>query len=288
MRVLAMNQFENMIRYDADLRNYGKFSVYNHPTAKDDNLAVVYIQINGPQCYALKVTRLMVNPVNVDVTDLTAAVRKLEADLGTRWNNGLLAITARSLRYTGEFTNLIKESPLKALEEVLKDPLGFDTEYQSFEVPQAMKMIEGANLTEITNWIQNNNATVRSYIHYTNEGEQFVVLGRQFREESFLMLTSYNPDKLVAYFDGMVAGRPVHQRVALEPNSFQGDKFFMDRMGRNPVEHYGSLWRLRHFGTVVTEDKELYVRGPHIAARDQLNIPSQDDFDFSENRIIVI
>lgn len=289
MQIIAMGQFEKMIRYDECLRNYDRFSVFHHPTANDDSLAVVYIEARNNNCVIMSATRLNVEPVACDVSEVTKLVGQISEGHGKTFNNGLLAITARSLRYTQAFANKLKKDPLTALRDVISDPSGYNIEYQSYDVPQAMKMADGLTLSETAKWIQDNNASVRSYITFTNEGEKFVVLGRQFREESFLMLVSYNPLKQMAYFDGMVGGRHVHQRVDLNPQNFQGDKLLIDHLaGTNIVSEYGTLWRIRHLGYNQSENGEWYLRGPHIAGRDSRLIPRSDEYDVFENRIIIL
>lgn len=289
MQIIAMGQFEKMIRYDEDLRKYGRFSVFHHPTANDDSLAVVYIEARNNNCVIMNATRLTIEPVACDATEVTKLVDLISEGHGRTFNNGLLAITARSLRYTQAFANQLKKDPLRALRGVISDPSGYNIEYQSYDVPQAMKMAEGLYLKEAAKWIQENNASVRSYITFTNEDEKFVVLGRQFREESFLMLVSYNPLKQMAYFDGMVGGRHVHQRVDLNPQNFQGDKFLIDHLkGTNIVSEYGTLWRIRHLGYNQSENGDWYLRGPHVAGRDPRLIPRSDEYDVFENRIIIL
>ncbi|QXO10160.1 hypothetical protein pEaSNUABM37_00199 [Erwinia phage pEa_SNUABM_37] len=289
MQLIAMGQFEKMIRYDAQLRNHGRFSVYTHPAAHDDSLAVVYIEVNNGACSVLGATRLTVKTLLADDEHLTALVRRLEEEHGKTFHNGLMALTARYERYTAEFTKLLDSKPLSAVHRVINDALGFDIEYHSYANPQSIKMTEGVYLNEAANWIQRNDAMIRSYIYFRNDGEEFTVLGRQFREESFLMLSSYNPSKHMAYFDGMVGGRPVHQRIALNPKDFQGDAIFIDHMrNTNIVSEYGTLWRIRHLGYNMAETGEGFIRGPHIAGRGYRTIPKPDEHDFVENRIIVL
>lgn len=289
MQLIAMGQFEKMIRYDAQLRNFGNFSVYTHPTAHDDSLAVVYIDVRSDRATLLNVTRLNVNPLAWELQVLDSLLRIYQERTGKSFHNGLLAITARSERYTAEFTKELSATPLKALERVLEDPMGCDHEYHSYTAPQAMRMATDLSLSEAAAWIQKNNGTVRSYISFENDGQQFTVLGRQFREESFLMLTSYNPVKQMAYFDGMVSGASVHQRVALNPASFQGDRLFVEHMeGKNIVGEYGTMWRIRHLGYNEDEDGDGFLRGPHVSGFGSQLIPSQHEHDFVENRIIIL
>lgn len=289
MQIIAMGQFEKMIRYDAQLRNHGRFSVYHHPTANDDSLAVVYIEARNNECVIMNATRLNITPVSGDMSEVTNLVRLMGENHGKTFNNGLLAITARSVRYTSDFAKQLTSAPQMALRRVINDPSGYNIEYQSYDVPQSMKMAEGLGLDETAKWIQTNNASVRSYITFKNDGADFMVLGRQFREESFLMLSSYNPSKQMAYFDGMVGGRHMHQRVDLNPNNFQGDKFFIDHMSKgNIVSEYGTLWRIRHLGHNQSETGDWYLRGPHVAGRNPRSIPSAEEHDVFENRIIIL
>lgn len=289
MKLIAMGQFETMIRYDANLRNYGRFDVYSHPQADDDGRAVVYIEIGPEESHILSVTRLSVTPLREQQEIVQKRLTQIKERHGVSFTEGLLAITSRYLRFNKDFSDLIAKRPLEALELVLNDANGYDLEYQSYNNPQAIKMAEGLYLQEAAEWIQNNNTQIRTYIMFRNSGEDFIVLGRQFREESFLMLTSYNRDKGIAYFDGMISGRPIHSRIALDPKSFQGDRLFVAHMERkNVLEQYGTVWRIRHLGSHVNDDGEAFIRGPHIAGRDSRTIPSADHYDFSENRIIVL
>lgn len=289
MQIIAMGQFEKMIRHDAHLRNHGKFSVYTHPSAHDDSLAVAYIEMRNGQGSIIGATRLNVHTLLNDSTSVNQLVCQLQETHGKSFHNGLLALTGRSERYTADFAKLLESDPLSAVQRVINDGLGFDIEYHSYEHPQSLKMVENVALGDAAKWIQNNDATVRSYISFKNDGEQFTVLGRQFREQSFMMLASYNPSKQMAYFDGMVGGVPVHQRIALNPTNFQGDAAFVDHMkGKNILLEYGTLWRVLHLGYNVTENGDGYLRGPHIAGRDYRNIPKPEDHDFVENRIIIL
>lgn len=288
-KLLAMGQFEAMIRYDAELRHDVLFDVFHHPKTDNDALAVVYIEINADGATAYRLTRLHVTAIDFDYVLLNEVVCELLDVHGKDFSDGLLALTARSVRFTADFAELMNKNPLAAIQAVISDPMGYDHEYQSFVRPDAEKKGLGLTLNSIGDWLLNNNAHTRSYIHFTMAGERFVVLGRQFREESFLMLSSYNPARQVAYFDGMITGVPIHQRVALDPKAFKGDRFFIDHLQDIPThERYGHMWRLRHFGVAHTEDGELFIRGAHIAGRGPQNIPDAEYHDFSENRIIVI
>jgi hypothetical protein len=289
MQVIAMGQFEQMIRYDAQLRNHGRFSIFTHPTAHDDSLAVIYVEARDGDCVIMNATRLNVLPLTSDNAEVTRLIQEIGERHKRSFINGLLAITARSERYTASFTNQLKSDPLSALRRVIDDPSGYDIEYQSYDAPQAMKMVENKYLNEAAKWIQDNNGSVRSYITFNNGGKRFMVLGRQFREESFMMLSSYNPSKQMAYFDAMISGRPVHQRVDLNPTNFQGDKIFVDTMAKgNIVSEYGTLWRIRHLGFNQSENGEWYLRGPHIAGRNPRTIPRPEERDVFENRIIIL
>lgn len=289
MQIIAMGQFEKMIRYDAPLRNNGLFSVYTHPTANDDSLAVAYIEVRKGVCSLVSATRQNVLPLDGDTGELVALLQFMTKGNTKTYDNGLMAVTARSERYTSTFTKLLVKDPIAALRRVIHDPIGFDLEYQSYDTPEAMKMAEGLTLKQAAQWIQDNSGSVRSYITFTNNGEKFMVLGRQFREESFLMLSSYNPSKQMAYFDGMVGGRHVHQRVDLSPEEFNGDKTFINHMSKtNIVSEYGTLWRIRHLGYNQSETGDWYLRGPHISGRNYLTIPSKENHDFVENRIIIL
>lgn len=293
MQIIAMGQFEKMIRYDAQLRNRGRFSVQHHPTANDDSLAVVYIEARNNECVIMNATRLNVVAIPGDMAEVTLLVNAIGAERGRAFNNGFLAITARAERYTADFAKQLASAPLKALRRVVEDATGYDVEYQSYaeiEEPDATsKMARDLHLDELAKWIQDNRASVRSYITFTNEGEEFMVLGRQFREESFLMLSSYNPSKQMAYFDGMVGGRHLHQRVDLNPETFQGDRLFIEHMAAgNIVSEYGSFWRIRHLGYNQSEIGDWYLRGPHVTGRGSRVIPSAKEHDFVENRIIIL
>lgn len=289
MKLIAMGQFEAMIRYDANLRNYGKFDVYSHPQADDDGRAVVYIEIGPDKAHLLLVTRLSTTPLPDPNGMVPVRLEQIKAKHGVSYSEGLLAITSRYLRFNQDFSGLIAAQPLEALDLILNDANGYDLEYQSYNNPQAMKMAEGLYLQDAAKWIQSNNTQIRTYLMFRNQREDFIVLGRQFREESFLMLTSYNRDKKVAYFDGMIGGRPIHSRIALNPKSFQGDRLFVEHMERkNVLEQYGAMWRIRHLGSHVSDDGESFIRGPHIAGRDSRILPSAENYDFSENRIIVL
>lgn len=289
MKLIAMGQFETMIRYDANLRNYGKFDVYSHPQADDDGRAVVYIEITPTGSYVLSVTRLTAVQLQVPQDQLNGLLDRIKERHRVSYTEGLLAITSRYLRFNKDFSALITQQPLEALGLILNDDNGYDLEYQSYNQPQAIKMETGLSLQEAADWIQKNNTQIRTYIMFRNSREDFIVLGRQFREESFLMLTSYNRDKGVAYFDGMIGGRPIHTRIALNPKSFQGDRVFVEHMKhKNVLEQYGSVWRIRHLGSHISDEGEAFIRGPHIAGRDSRIIPSSKDYDFSENRIIVL
>lgn len=289
MQLIAMGQFEQMIRFDAELRNFGSFSVYTHPTAYDDSLAVVYMDVSRNDQRILNATRLNLQPIPCEWHDLSALLRVFEERVSKTFNNGLLAFTARSERYTADFAKLLSKDPIAALQRVMNDPAGYQYEYHSYTAPQSMRMISDVGLAEAANWICENQGSVRSYITFTHNREDFTVLGRQFREESFMMLSSYNPVKQMAYFDGMVAGRPLHQRVALDPVKYQGDRLFIEQLSNgNIVSEYGSMWRIRHLGVTQNEDGEWHLRGPHIAGFDIQLIPSKDEHDFIENRIVIL
>lgn len=288
-KLLAMGQFEAMIRHDAELRQYVSFDLFHHPKAVNDALAVVYLKIDDDGATAHTVTRLHVSPLNSDSVLLNEVVCELQDVHNEVFPNGLLALAARSVRFTAEFADLLKISPLSAVQAILEDPAGYDYEYQDFENPIAEKEAIGIPLSRIGDWLLDNNAHTRSYIHFTIGGERFLVLGRQFREESFLMLSSYNPTRQVAYFDGMVSGVPIHQRVALDPEAFKGDRQFIEHLKDIPSnERYGHMWRIRHLGVCVPEEGDVFIRGAHIAGRGATNIPEADNHDFSENRLIII
>lgn len=289
--LLAMGQFEAMIRHDESLRNSTLFNVYNHPAKDDDALAVVYIESDEDGGVMFAVTRLNVVPTKADFVIMNEVVCELSDKHGKSFDDGLLAITARSVRFNNDFSELIKQNPLAALQLVLNDREGYDLEYQSYSHPVAIKMAEGLSLHQVADWIRINQTQTRTYIHFTLDGHQFVVLGRQFREESFLMLTSYNKYTKIAYFDGMVSGRPIHQRVALQPDGFVGDKTFIEKCQKTIIEKGDAgnkLWRIRHLGVHVASDGNVFIRGPHLAGRNSDVIPNANEHDFTDNRIIIL
>lgn len=288
--LLAMGQFEAMIRFDANLRNCTKFKVYNHPATDNDSLAVAYIEVKDGIGEMLAVTRLNTTVIPIAPDMMETLIKDLGTNHNKIFDNGLIAMTARSERFTEEFTKLIKQSPLEALRRILLDEEGYDFEYQSYNNPDAINTSDNLTLLQAADWIRMNQAQTRTYIHFTLDGNEFVVLGRQFREESFLMLTAYNKSTQIAHFDGMVSGRPIHQRVCLSDN-FIGDKTFIEHYDKVNVGHGdvdNKLWRIRHLGVHVASDGNVFIRGPHIAGRNPLTIPSSEDHDFTENRIIIL
>lgn len=289
--LLAMGQFEAMIRFDANLRNNIKMGVYHHQNAKDDGTAVIYVDITPDHYSVMSVTRIDIKHNKTPNAAVGALVSRLEAMTGETYSNGILAVTANSVRFTSDFAKLVKENPAKAFEVVLDDPDGFEAEYHDRTAPMATHMAEELVLGQVASWIRTNRAQTRSYIRFVMDGEEYIVLGRQFREDSFLMLSGYNPHTQVAYFDGMIAGQPIHQRIDLDPDNYAGDKAFIQQCQAD-INEQGKvetrLWRIRHLGVRASDVGTVYVRGPHIEGRKPMHIPAPGNHDFTENRIVVL
>lgn len=289
VQILAMGQFERMIRHDANLRNYVKFNVYHHDNAVNDTAAAIYIVCSGDVNLVSSVTRLNVKSCANQPADLNQVIAGLEARHIASYNNGILVLTAHSINFTNDFVESVEKNPGGAIQLVLNDTAGYDIEYHSFDEPQADKVGLDLNLNSLGNWVGNNNAQMRSYICFSMDDVDYVVLARQYREESFLMLTSFNSAKLIAHFTGMIAGRYISQRVFLEPAKYSGDQIFCDhyKENRDTIQD-NQMWRIRHLGLHVNENEEMYIRGPHIAGRNQMVIPDANDYDFTENRIVIL
>ncbi|ANH51653.1 hypothetical protein SIMMY50_191 [Erwinia phage vB_EamM_Simmy50] len=129
-----------------------------------------------------------------------------------------------------------------------------------------------------------------SLIAYQWEGETVVVIGKGFKEEVVLDLVRFDAEKRHAFFSGIVAGKPIYQRVVIDEVMFKGDRAFLKWVSCNNVDASkgGSLWWVRHMGVSLhDESNSLTLKNPHISIRGQLDkIP--DEYDFVNNRNVIL
>lgn len=130
-----------------------------------------------------------------------------------------------------------------------------------------------------------------SIIKFYYDGQLYVVIGKGWREEVMLELIRYDTDVRQAYFSGIVAGKPIYQRVKLEEVSFRGDYDFLQWVKThnfNTGEAGHGLWWIRHMGVSLhTTSNSLTLKNPHLSVRGQVKtIP--DNYDTINNRTIIL
>jgi len=130
-----------------------------------------------------------------------------------------------------------------------------------------------------------------SVIKFFYDGHFYNVIGKGFREEVMLELIRYDAKEHNAYFSGIVAGKPIYQRVKLEEVSFRGDLEFMDWVGTHNFDNGDSghgLWWIRHMGVSLhAASNSLTIKNPHLSVRGKVKtIP--DSYDTINNRTVIL
>lgn len=130
-----------------------------------------------------------------------------------------------------------------------------------------------------------------SVIKFCHEDETYNVVGKGFREEVMLELIRYDEKLHNAYFSGIVAGKPIYQRVKLEEVSFRGDYDFMQWVKTHNFDNGDAghgLWWVRHMGVSLhVESNSLTIKNPHLSVRGIVkNIP--DSYDTINNRTVIL
>ncbi|QZA70970.1 hypothetical protein AH06_198 [Erwinia phage AH06] len=129
-----------------------------------------------------------------------------------------------------------------------------------------------------------------SFISFVWENDTHMVIAKGFREEVVLDLVRYDAEKRHAFFSGIVAGKPIYQRVVIDEVMFKGDRDFLKWTRSHNPNNGGSLWWVRHMGVSLhDESNSLTLKNPHISVRGQMQmsqIPSH--YDFVNNRNVIL
>lgn len=130
-----------------------------------------------------------------------------------------------------------------------------------------------------------------SLIKFYYNGEMYNVIGKGFREEVMLELIRYDASNHQAYFSGIVAGKPIYQRVKIEEVNFRGDYDFLEWVKTHNFDNGDAghgLWWLRHMGVSLhTSSNSLTIKNPHLSVRGEVKtIP--ENYDTINNRTVIL
>lgn len=128
-------------------------------------------------------------------------------------------------------------------------------------------------------------------IKFYLDGEFYVVLGKGFREEVMLELIRFDSSTRQAYFSGIVAGKPIYQRVRIEEVSFRGDYDFLQWVKTHNFdtgEAGHGLWWIRHMGVSLhPASNSLTLKNPHLSVRGEVKV-IPDSYDSINNRTVIL
>jgi hypothetical protein len=130
-----------------------------------------------------------------------------------------------------------------------------------------------------------------SLIKFFYSGQVYIVVGKNYREEVMLELIRFDHKERKAYFSGIVAGKPIYQRVVLEEVTYRGDYDFLNWATNHDFENGETghgLWWIRHMGVSLhMTSNSLTLRHPHLSVRGQVKeIPA--NYDTINNRTVIL
>lgn len=130
-----------------------------------------------------------------------------------------------------------------------------------------------------------------SIIKFWYNNQIYFVIGRGFREEVMLELIRFDEDNRQAYFSGIVAGKPVYQRVKLEEVTYRGDYDFLKWVKGHNFDNGDAghgLWWIRHMGlNLHSASNSLTLKNPHLSVRGEIKTIS-DNYDTINNRTVIL
>lgn len=130
-----------------------------------------------------------------------------------------------------------------------------------------------------------------SLVKFYYDNTLHLMIGKGLREEVMLELIRFDKDTHQAYFSGIVAGKPIYQRVKLEEVTFRGDYDFLKWVRTHNFDNGEAghgLWWIRHMGVSLhAASNSLTLKNPHLSVRGLVKeIP--DSYDTINNRTVIL
>lgn len=290
MKVINAFEFSEMLQTAPGISNV---DFYVHPAnvmTGDHVIPLFFYQDDGGETYVVE-NLLGKSPRLVPIKDVA---------LGSNYD------IMKQLSVMGEayfYTAIMRYSSVEALQaaqerydtqpivEFVKESQNALKSAEWVTVPQLSPKGTRVSRKDLDLELSKPNAINLSLIKFYYNGDYYNVIGKGFREEVMLELIRYDAKEHNAYFSGIVAGKPIYQRVKLEEVSFRGDLEFMDWVNSHNFDNGDAghgLWWIRHMGVSLhAASNSLTIKNPHLSVRGIVKkIP--DSYDTINNRTVIL